>query len=110
MTNRFNLTLPARAPCYLFRNFPYSTARYALKYMPVSNSSTHELRMLHYCTLKAPAHVTNLVAAYENELTFPSAPHQPQRYHLLVMEYMAGGDLLRFVSRSNFTYTERVAR
>lgn len=78
--------------------------------MPVSNSSIHELRMLHYCTVHAPDHITNLIAAYENELTFADAPHQPIRYHLLVLEYMAGGDLLRFISRSNFAYTERVAR
>eukprot|EP00043_Microstomoeca_roanoka_P009772 m.93051 g.93051 ORF g.93051 m.93051 type:complete len:445 (-) comp14688_c0_seq1:338-1672(-) len=81
---------------------------YALKFMPKSRVSLHEIYMLHYCTVHCPEAVTKLEAVYENDLFFGDQPQFPVRHHIMVMEYMNAGTLFDRAAELRFRYTERI--
>jgi len=80
---------------------------YALKYMPKTAASLHEINITHHCSKHCPEAVVTLQAAYENDLLFSHAPTRLVRYHLLVLEYMNGGSLHSYFAELQFKYTER---
>lgn len=83
---------------------------FALKYMPLSDASLHEIEMLHFCTCHAPDAITRLHAVYENDVFFPEQPLVPIRYHCLVIEYMESGTLTDYISTQSLFYTEQFVR
>lgn len=89
--------------------------RFAVKVVKASQHAWQEARMHHYLTLHAPEHVVNLVDVYDNELSFSdgcvdAAAAPRERYVLLVMELMQGGDLLHRISELGDAFNEKTAR